>query len=107
MSERDLLTAEAAAERLGISERTLRQHVVAGTIPTVTIGLGAKRPRYRFDPADLETFVKSRKKYEGAPCQSTKKEKTKHSISTFGSMVIDLREIQAQRTAAKRSGLSK
>ena len=57
MTGRALLTAAAAAEQLGFSDRTLRDHVKRGSLPTVTIGLGSKRPRYRFDPADLEAHV--------------------------------------------------
>lgn len=102
MIDRDLLTAEAAAARLGITESTLRRHVAAGTIPTVTIGLGAKRPRYRFDPADLETFVKGRKKFEGAPCQSIKKASRKPTISISGSTIVAFSDLVKQRRDASR-----
>ncbi len=49
-----LLTYQEAADRLGVSERTLRRLAARGDLATVSIG----RAR-RIRPADLEAFVEA------------------------------------------------
>jgi hypothetical protein len=51
-----LLTLDEAAVRLGMSTRLLRDHLKAGNISYVNVGLGEHRPAYRFRPADLAAF---------------------------------------------------
>jgi excisionase family DNA binding protein len=48
----DLLTPREAAERLGICQRTLIEHVKAQELDAIHIGRRVRRC-LRFDPADL------------------------------------------------------
>jgi excisionase family DNA binding protein len=52
-----LLTLIEAAARLGISVKTLRAHVVAGSIRYIAVGRGAQRTRRMFAPTDLDDFI--------------------------------------------------
>jgi predicted DNA-binding transcriptional regulator AlpA len=55
-SEQSLLTAQAVAERLGVSERWVRDHAMRRhpRIPVVKLG-----PLLRFRPEDIENFLLS------------------------------------------------
>lgn len=57
-----LLTPKEAAAELGIGEDTLRALRKAGEIAYVNIGQGRKRETPRYELADLEAWVKNRKK---------------------------------------------
>ena len=50
------LTFEQAAARLGVSERTLREHMRSGAVRYVDVGHGKVRRSPRFAPSDLEEF---------------------------------------------------
>ena len=52
-----LLTPEAAADRLGVSVRMLRDLRNAGHLPCVRFGLGASRKVTRYIPEDIDTFI--------------------------------------------------
>jgi excisionase family DNA binding protein len=52
-----LLTLAQAAEKLGVCERTVREHVKARRLRFINLGRGSKRVCMRFDPADLAAFV--------------------------------------------------
>lgn len=52
-----LLKIAEAAERLGVTPRQLRGLVAAGFIPKVVIGLGAQRPNYRIESADIDRYI--------------------------------------------------
>ncbi len=100
MTESDLLTPDEAAARLRISRRTLDGHVASGAIRYVSVGLGLKRSRKRFDPADLETFRESQKRAE---CPSTNVRARKRTPMIFGTGVLDFRALLAQRREEKRN----
>ncbi|MCX7898510.1 MAG: helix-turn-helix domain-containing protein [Methylocystis sp.] len=51
-----MISAQEAAQRLGICERQLRALVRDGKLPFVNVGVG-KRPAYRFRPIDIEAFI--------------------------------------------------
>lgn len=57
-----LLSPKEVAERLAISERQLRSLTREGAISYINVGLGSKRPAMRYDPADVEAFIESRKR---------------------------------------------
>jgi excisionase family DNA binding protein len=59
-----LLKPPEAARLLGMSARTLREHVKQGTIPFVAIGLGVVRRRRMFHPADLAGFIDAKRESE-------------------------------------------
>ena len=62
-----LLTAEEAAARLGMCERTLRKLRQNGDIAYIAI-TGRK---FRYTPEDCDEFLAARRRKE-APCQSVK-----------------------------------
>ena len=55
-AEERLYSLEEVAERLGVSERTVRRWVKAGDLPAYKPGR-----EYRIKPADLEEFLEERK----------------------------------------------
>jgi len=63
------LTAAEAAARLSITTAQLMRFVTSGDLKFINIGQGKKRPRYRFDPADLDAF-KTARTMEHQPCPS-------------------------------------
>lgn len=100
------LTLGKLAAVIGIDEKTLRAHVVAGDIPYVRFGAGEKRPRRLFGLADVIAFLRTRHKRD-APCPSIGR-KTKRGSSgrrststTSQSEVVDftvLRELRHAQT---------
>lgn len=90
-----LLTPAAAAQALGISEKTLRFHVLAGDIRYVLIGQGTARKRRRFTLADLEEFEEGQHRRE-APCPSTARRKARSGTMTSGAEVFDFQALRAQ-----------
>jgi excisionase family DNA binding protein len=54
-----LLTLRQAATYLGISERTHREHMRAGSIRYIDVGRGKERRAPRFAPNDLTEFWNS------------------------------------------------
>jgi hypothetical protein len=93
-----LLTPRAAAAFLAVSIDTLNAIVARGDLPFVEVGAGDKRPRRRFDPADIEAYVGERK------CRSGNGRDKTHGPTTSRSGVTDIQEILAQRRSAKRNG---
>ena len=55
-AEAPLLRIDAAADRLGIGNRTMRGLISDGKIPVVRIGRAV-----RIDPSDLARFIEERK----------------------------------------------
>lgn len=80
MPER-LLTTEAAAERLSISERTLRREIAAGRLSVVRIGRSV-----RICPDDIARFILA-SKGRGQPCRS----KNVIELGVYGSRSADKR----------------
>ena len=54
--QRPLLTVREAAERLAVSEKTIRRRIAEGAIPAVRVGT-AKGQALRIDPAELEAWL--------------------------------------------------
>jgi excisionase family DNA binding protein len=54
--ECQMLSVRAVAERLGVSQRTVRNLIDRGKLPASKIGIGRGVPRV--DPADLKRFQK-------------------------------------------------
>ncbi|MFG1244899.1 helix-turn-helix domain-containing protein [Xanthobacter sp. DSM 14520] len=63
MTEKLFSVAEAA-EYLGISEKTLRGHIMDGNITYILIGRGTVKKRRMFATEDLERFKESRRRRE-------------------------------------------
>ena len=56
MEAEQLMTPAQAAKMLNVSVRLLRQHVRAGEISYVVIGMGSKYKRRRFASSDIARF---------------------------------------------------
>lgn len=57
LETRPLLTTAEAGERLGVSERTVRQLVIDGELSKVIVSKDA----VRFEPAELDRYIASRR----------------------------------------------
>jgi hypothetical protein len=75
-----LLTAAQAAGDLNITVEQLLQHVKDGALRYINVGRGRKRPRYRFEPSDLDAFKAARTTLEQQPCPSSSR-RSPHPIS--------------------------
>jgi hypothetical protein len=62
-----LLTLEQLAERWGVSEDVVRDHVKHDGLPFVPLGRGGKRPVYRFRLAAVEHWEAQREKHHERP----------------------------------------
>lgn len=97
-----LLTAEQAAARLGMCERTLRRLRQRGEIGYVAV----TESRYRYTEEDCEAYIESRRRREEPP-RSTKVAQRRISstamsaTTTEGFMARRARE-KAARQSAKR-----
>jgi excisionase family DNA binding protein len=99
-----LLTSSEAAAQLGITVEQLIAHVDDGTIRAINVGRGKIRPRYRFDPADLDVFKTSRTK-EHKPCPSSSPKRASRTTgSASSSNVVGFSALHAARLAKKPSG---
>jgi len=94
-----LLTPAQASKALGISDRQLRELTDDGALPFINVGRGEKRLFRRYDPADIEAFKAARRRIE---CRSTSARAQTRTDMISSSGAIDLSEILAQRTNAKR-----
>lgn len=93
-----LLSPEAAARELCISEKQLRALTCAGQIRYINIGLGGKRETRRYDSADLEAFREARKcLFSSAPANR----------NTRTTSVIDASDFQARLDARRNGKLKK
>lgn len=100
MTESDLLTADEAAQRLRIGRRTFDGHVRRGDIHYIAVGLGEKRIRKRFDPADIDRFRDSQRRAE---CPSLSVPARTRTRMTSESMVVDFQGLLEQRRAERRN----
>lgn len=105
--ERDpdaLLTAAQAASYLAITVEQLLAHVEDGAIKYINVGRGKKRPRYQFDPTDLDIFKDSRTITE-PPCQFlSPKNPRPITGSTSKSNVVGFTALRAARMKKTPSG---
>jgi excisionase family DNA binding protein len=92
-----LFTPRAAAERLGISVKTLMQHVADGDIRYIRIGKG-KRVHHRFTSYNLATFLEKQKVKESPPLPSPSAPALKPTATTFKSGVADFLAIPRPET---------
>ncbi|WHA40176.1 helix-turn-helix domain-containing protein [Agrobacterium larrymoorei] len=98
MSTEPLHTLEETAKILGISTKTLREHVMMGRIRSVLMGAGKKRKHRRFTEKNIATFIQSQKVREVPPCQFTAPKTL--PITTLGSnsTVIAFTALQKPKT---------
>jgi hypothetical protein len=79
---KSLLSVAAASKLIGVCTRTFKGHVDAGEIPYILVGRGLQRQRKMFDPADLEKFKQTRRRFS---CPSTSAAKRTNTSLTSGS----------------------
>lgn len=63
MSKTEVITAKEAAIRLGVSDRTIRNHAKSGEIPSVMVG----RLRRFFWPELLDHYIANTDKQKNTP----------------------------------------
>lgn len=96
----NLLTPEQAAEALSISERHLLYLTKDGEIPFVNVGRGQRTIR-RYDPADIQAFIESRKVTE-VPREATVSVRTSKRQKAELYKPIDFRALLEERRANRR-----
>lgn len=99
-----LLSMQEAADTLGVTKKTLLEHVKQGRIAFVNLGTGTERVSRKFRPSDLAAFVQAQRQV----CPSTEQRiaavKRRRRIgTTSNSMGVDLRVLLAQQASEKRS----
>lgn len=92
-----LLTPAEAAARLRISRRTLDGHVASGGLRYISVGLGLKRRRMRFDPADLDRFLEGQRRVECPPVAVPARRRPPATGT------IDFQALLEERRAARRA----
>jgi predicted DNA-binding transcriptional regulator AlpA len=96
-----LLTLRQAATKLGMSLRTLRQHVASGALRPINIGHGKQRQSLRFADSDINEFIAANRKDIPCPSARTETAARRISISTSKSKVIGFMEARNRRRDAK------
>jgi predicted site-specific integrase-resolvase len=66
----NLRSAKSAAERLGVSVKSLNGYVRDGELRYILVGSGKKKPRRRFTDPDLDDLIESRARRD-EPCRVT------------------------------------
>ena len=62
LDTRPLLTPKTLAERLAVSERTARELLGQGVIPSFTVGEPGKETGRRIRPADVDAYIAARER---------------------------------------------
>lgn len=79
-----LLTMQQTADQLGISIRTLREHVKHGEITYIAMGRGEQRQRRMFDQSDIDAFKERRRRIDACPSTPLKAHRSTTSPSSLG-----------------------
>ncbi|WLB15780.1 helix-turn-helix domain-containing protein [Bradyrhizobium japonicum] len=64
-----LRSPQSAAERLGVSVKTLNGYVRDGEIRYINVGRGSKKQRRKFTDEDIDELIERRARRD-VPCQS-------------------------------------
>lgn len=83
-----LFTPQEVAKRLGISVKTLMEHVKFGRIRSIIVGCGQTRKTRRFTLKNLETFIEKQKIREipSSSCPLIKPVTSNSNIVAFTSL---------------------
>ena len=95
-----LRTRAEAAAKLGISVKTLDEHVASGALRYVAIGHGKTRPRRMFTDAILDEFISNQTRKD-SPCLSIARGARRSGSSISGSEVIAFSVRPNARTKGK------
>ncbi|MEH3062360.1 MAG: helix-turn-helix domain-containing protein [Methylobacterium radiotolerans] len=104
MTEPDLLTADEAAKLLRIGRRTFDGHVARGDIAYIVVGLGEKRIRKRFDPADIAWFREQQRRVESPPQVAPSRGRDRAAAVEIVDFRALLEQRRAERRAARKAG---
>lgn len=92
-----LITAQKAAELLGVDEKTLRIMGESGVIRSVIVGASTRR----YTEADIRAFLAGERFGEVKLCQSTNRRTARSGNMTSNTGVIGFTEARAKRLARK------
>jgi hypothetical protein len=84
-----LFSATEAAQRLGISIKTLRGHVNDGSLPKVITGRGRVRPGYGFHEDDLERFERDRRQWSADRAEVPRRGRRRTLLNFGQSSIFD------------------
>lgn len=63
-----MLTIRQAAEKMGVSRRTIFRLVKSGDLPSVNVSASPKRKVWRIEPEALDAFIAKRRTQERKEC---------------------------------------
>lgn len=90
------------AKILGISIKTLREHVDLGRIRSIVVGNAKKRKHRMFTDKNIQSFIESQKLREVPKCQSTKTLKAPSTNTTSKSVVLAFSALAKPATKKKQ-----
>lgn len=99
-----LLSMQEAADTLGVTKKTLLEHVKQGRIAFVNLGTGSERVSRKFRPSDLAAFVQAQRQVCPSTEQRIAAEKRQRRTGTISSsMGGGLRALLARQASEKHS----
>jgi excisionase family DNA binding protein len=96
-----LRTLAEAAERIGVSVKTLKKHIDAGRLRYINVGTGVRHKRRMFTDADLDEFVAAQSRRDSPACPSTRTSARRIGNSTSSGEVIAFTAQPRPQTSAK------
>jgi excisionase family DNA binding protein len=97
-----LKTPSQAAQRLGVSTRTLRGLVSAADLRYVNVGRGKQREKLMFADSDLDGFIAERSRQKAKECQSISPRARRSTTSTSSGAVLVFTARRNGQTGGKR-----
>ena len=96
MMSTQLRSPQSAAERLGVSVKTLNGYVRDGELRYINVGRGTKKLRRKFTDEDLEELIQRRAQRD-VPCQSTSTRTARSTTTISNSRVIGFTALRDAR----------
>lgn len=95
-----LRSPQSAAERLGVSVKTLNGYVRDGELRYINVGRGSKKQRRKFTDEDLDDLIERRTRRD-VPCQSTSTKTARSIISTSSTKVFAFTALRDARAGVR------
>ncbi|QBP23787.1 DNA-binding protein [Bradyrhizobium diazoefficiens] len=95
-----LRSPQSAAERLGVSVKTLNGYVRDGELRYINVGRGSKKQRRKFTDEDLDELIERRARRD-VPCQSISTKTARSTISTSSTKVFAFTALRDARAGAR------
>ncbi|WP_127187577.1 helix-turn-helix domain-containing protein [Arsenicitalea aurantiaca] len=99
-----LLTPAEVADMLSLSERHLRSLTAEGSIAAINISLLGARPRYRYEPSEVEDFKSRRKVVLQEVFPTSRPASRGFSLRGASTGASSLEEIRARLVAKRTAG---